>query len=237
MSRADLQVRVKQLGGEVSQNPTRTTFCVATFTTEDLRTKNFVATGKYLVVKGDWLCRSVAAGRLLPLTPLDCVFADAEVRAGFAGKYDRFGDSFDEDVDEARLREIVNNIDDVDSADVSDEDVRALKDELFTDSPLAIFYGKTVYLDMFERIGDPSTKMKNSSLEIAAVDIVGHSGKVVDHLEEAVTHVVCDDPERAEGYRRLRRERTVKFHLVNSIWVEDSMRKGHILEERFYEPY
>lgn len=239
MSRADLQVRVTQLGGSISQNPTRTTFCIASFIPDDLRTKNFASGEKYLIVKGDWLCRCVEAQKMLPLSPLDCIFADEKIRRGFVGKYDKYGDSYNDDVVEERLREIVDNIDATPHEDlesVKTSEVEALKEELFDGLSFAIFYGRDVYIDLYETIGDPSTKMRNSSLEIVAIDVTRFCGNISETLNDSVTHVICDDVERAEGFRQLRRGKTKKFHLVSSTWVKNCIKEKRLVEERVYEP-
>jgi len=240
VSRTDLQVRVTQLGGFISQNPTKTTYCITSFVPDDLRTKNFISSGKYLIVKGDWLCRCVEAQKLLPLSPLDCIFADDSVRKEFVGRYDKFGDAYDDDVDVERLREVVESIDKTSFREelerVKMTEVEALKEELFDDLSLAFFYGRNVYVDLYETVGDPLTKMKSSSLEIVAIEVIRFCGEISDTLNESVTHVICDDVERAEGFRQIRRARTKKFHLVGSAWVEDSIKEGRLLEERIYEP-
>jgi len=205
---------------------------------DDMRTKNYVKLKKHLVVRGDWLCQCVAAKRLLPLSPLDCLYADEKVRRDFEGKFDRFGDSYEDDVDEDKLRLILDNVTPIADGECPDEDdVKELRDRVLQDTTFSIFIGHNVYLDTMETIGDITTEMKSSSLEITALDVSRFGGCVTKTLDETVTHVICDDVERAEGFRNLRRTREKKFQLVTSEWVDKSIEAGRVREERLFEPH
>ena len=232
LPRAELEVRLTQLGASISQNPSPKTFCVASFKSDDVWTKNYIRL-KYLVVKGDWLCRCVAAKKLLPLSPLDCLYADEKTKASFLGKFDRFGDAFDDDVDEEKLGEILESMKSTDEAGtVGKDDVEYLREQLLEDSNFALFISKTFYLDGLGTGGAESAGHKDSS----PIDVTRYAGKIVETLDETVTHVICDDPEKVDWFKRLRRTRDKKFHLVTRGWIERSIEDQRTPEERLFEP-
>merc|ERR1712136_84349 len=120
---------------------------------------------------------------------------------------------------------------------VEKDEVECLREQLLEDSKFALFIGKTFYLDGLETDGAESTGHKDSSpMEISAIDLTRYAGKIVGTLDETVTHVICDDPEKVDWFKRLRRARDKKFHLVTRGWIERSIEDQRTPEERLFEP-
>uniref|UniRef100_A0A3B3BSK1 DNA ligase IV n=2 Tax=Oryzias melastigma TaxID=30732 RepID=A0A3B3BSK1_ORYME len=152
-------------------------------------------------------------------------------REHFAKEYDSYGDSYFLDTDEQQLREVFGRIGDVEA----DVDVAQVEDRYgFSDLPTSMFRPFTAYADMFADIGEPETLIPATSLKIRALEFRFHGGKVVERLEEGVSHVLIEDQTRLLDLRTLRRCFRRKFKIVKHTWVTDSIKAGGLLDDREY---
>ena len=238
LSKTELRERLKELGASVADCPTKDTYAVATFQPDTLRVKLRKELKTHLLVHASWLCQCVEAKKLRPPAPIDCLFADEKPQETWVGKYDRFGDSFTQDVDAETLKKIFDNMGEVTPPEEDRqsfaEEVNAVKAKVLKDTSLFPFSNLNVYLDTMDTIGDPSTEQKNSSLEITALDIQRFYGRVSKVLNKGVTHVICEKRERASAFEKEKREKGLDFHLVSPEWVDECMSAGRILDENLF---
>ncbi|PIK37895.1 putative DNA ligase 4 [Apostichopus japonicus] len=214
-TKPELEKIVIELGGQIVQNPGQETLCVLADKVS-LKLRNVIKSDVYDVVKASWL--------------LEC-------KAKFAEDFDRYGDSFTQDVDPEKLKEVFRKVDSVNNEEVTPEAMAELEMKYFPqESPLGLFRLCKVYMDSCLVIGDQSTKIKDCSLDLVALEMRFYGAVTVATLEDDVTHVVLDsrDLSRVPEYRNIGRTRRTKFHVVTSDWAKDSIEAGRMKAERQY---
>jgi DNA ligase-4 len=75
-----------------------------------LRVRNIAKSGRYSVAHVDWLLRSLAAGKLLPWTPADLLYATSTISKQLSAKYDKFGDSYTQPLTEDSLKYVFEQV-------------------------------------------------------------------------------------------------------------------------------
>ncbi|GBN59991.1 DNA ligase 4 [Araneus ventricosus] len=104
-----LEKLIVQHSGKCVQNPGNNTFCVVCDKTT-AKVKNIIRTDMYDVVKCEWIDNCIQNKRLLSWVPDDLLHATEETRNNLGEFFDKYGDSFTEDVTEHSLMKIFNNI-------------------------------------------------------------------------------------------------------------------------------
>jgi DNA ligase-4 len=72
--------------------------------------QNIAKSGQYSVAYVDWLLRSIAAGKLLPWTPADLLYATSSVSKQLSAKFDKFGDSYTQPLTEESLKYVFEQV-------------------------------------------------------------------------------------------------------------------------------
>ena len=101
-----------------------------------------------------------------------------------------------------------------------------------------IFRTCTVYVDQWDRISDPESRLISSKLQIISLDLRAYGAHVVRRMTDQVSHVVCDESlgERVAEWKRKNHQQQHKFHLISSEWVADSIARGRMVDEVAYTP-
>ncbi|XP_072034969.1 DNA ligase 4-like [Amphiura filiformis] len=236
-----LEKRIAECGGQVVQNPGSDTFCVLADKV-NLRAKNIISSEVYDVVRVCWLLECLDAKQCLPWLPSHMIHTSPDSAAAFALQYDRHGDSYTADVTVEKLKQVLNSVQQEeikDSGRLSSEAIAEFENEYYPDeSPLGLFRLCNVYLDSCLVIGDQSTHIQDSSLDLVALEMRFYGATINEELGEDTTHVVCDqsDVSRLQQYRALDRTRPFKRHIVTKEWVSECIESERLLTERHYQP-
>ncbi|KAK5891428.1 hypothetical protein CgunFtcFv8_018681 [Champsocephalus gunnari] len=230
--KAELEKGVARCGGIVVQNPGRDTYCVVAGV-ENMRVKNLVLSDQHDVVWAAWLLECLDQKEVVPWQPRHMIHMSPSTREHFAKEYDSYGDSYFVDTDEQQLREVFARISNEDtSATVNIGQVEQRYS--WEDIPTSMFRPFEVYMDRFADIGEPGTAIQASCLDIRALEFRYHGGKVVQTLEEGVSHVIISEETRLLHLRTLRRCFRKKFKIVRESWLTDSIKAGYLLNDTDY---
>ncbi|KAK5875207.1 hypothetical protein CesoFtcFv8_027717 [Champsocephalus esox] len=230
--KAELEKGVARCGGIVVQNPGRDTYCVVAGV-ENMRVKNLVLSDQHDVVWAAWLLECLDQKEVVPWQPRHMIHMSPSTREHFAKEYDSYGDSYFVDTDEQQLREVFARISNEDtSATVNIGQVEQRYS--WEDIPTSMFRPFEVYMDRFTDIGEPGTAIQASCLDIRALEFRYHGGKVVQTLEEGVSHVIISEETRLLHLRTLRRCFRKKFKIVRESWLTDSIKAGYLLNDTDY---
>ncbi|XP_077997197.1 DNA ligase 4-like [Glandiceps talaboti] len=235
----DIEKKIAEHGGEVVQNPGSDTYCVLAEKVA-VKVKNIISRDSYDVVKVSWFLECIEKGRFLPWLPSHMIHKSPDTAAEFALEYDRHGDSYTEDVSIPKLAEIFKKIEEQGNvAEVTSEDIAEIEYKYFPDeSPLGLFRICTVYLDRYEVVSQPTTQIKDCSLDLVGLELRFYGATCVPELTDNVTHVVCDsrDLTRLKDLNEVNRGRRKKFHTVTEKWVYDCLESGKKCRELPYAP-
>lgn len=233
----DLENRIAELGGCITQNPGPDTYCVIAGT-ENIRVKNIIASNKHDVVKPAWLLECFRTKSCVPWQPRFMIHMCPSTKEHFAREYDRYGDSYFVDTDLNQLKEVFSGI--KNSQEQTPEEMASVIAELecrysWDQSPLSMFRHHTVYLDMYTVINDLSTKIEATRLATKALELRFHGARVVSCLAEGVSHVIIgEDQSRVPDFKAFRRTLKRKFKILQEGWVTDSVQKSELQEENQY---
>lgn len=230
--KSELEKGVARCGGFVVQNPGRDTYCVVAGV-ENMRVKNLISSNQHDIVWATWLLECLDRKEVVPWQPRHMIHMSPSTREHFAKEYDNYGDSYFVDTDEQQLREVFNRIS---SADVSKEVNVMQVEERYSwdDLPTSMFRPFTAYMDRFADIGDPKSAIPATCLDTRSLEFRYHGGKVVEKLEEGISHVIIAEETRLLDLRTLRRCFRRKFKIVKETWVTDSIKAGHVMNDTEY---
>ncbi|XP_050403534.1 DNA ligase 4 [Patella vulgata] len=238
-SKSELEKKVVEFGGTITQNPDTSTFCVLAEKIA-VRVNNLIKCDLYDIVKVSWFVRCINGEKWIPWTPGDMIHTSPASLRKFKLDYDEYGDSYTEDTTEDQLQEVFNNMKELSDDDVIEgKDIAAIEDEYFPDdSPYGLFRTCRIYVDNNLVLGDNSTKIPNSSLDLLALELRFFGAVLSEKLDDHVSHVLVDksDFSRVGQLREVRRRKSRKFHIVNEDWMRSCLEEGEITNERKYEP-
>ncbi|RMX43103.1 hypothetical protein pdam_00006836 [Pocillopora damicornis] len=237
--KAVLEKKVAENGGTLTQNPCSDTLCVVAERI-NVRVKNIISQDKYDVVKASWLINCLDSGELKPWIPSDMFHSSSRTADKFAEEFDRHGDSYTEFATAESLRKAFDNVQSKNSAvPLSTDEILEISQRYFPDnSPFGLFKHCRVYLDQFIIIGNKSTGIPNSSLELIGLKLRMFGARITDSFDSKVTHVVFDERDlcRLKELQRVTQDREVKQHLVTLDWVTQSIQAEKLLPERHFRP-
>lgn len=214
------------------QNPGPDTYCVVAGL-ENMRVKNLISSDKHDVVWATWLLECLEQRQVVPWQPRHMIHVSPSTREHFAKEYDRYGDSYFVDTDEQQLQEVFGRISGADTtATVNAGQVEERYG--WEDLPTSMFRPFVVYMDSYADIREPTAILQATCLDIRALEFLYHGGRVVEKLEEGVSHVVITEETRLVEMRTLRRCFRKKFKIVRDSWVTDSIKAGHLMNDNDY---
>eukprot|EP00118_Oscarella_pearsei_P008725 m.46483 g.46483 ORF g.46483 m.46483 type:complete len:987 (+) comp33697_c0_seq3:313-3273(+) len=237
LSKGDLEKAVVEHGATFVQAPGTGTFCVIAGKTT-MKVKNIISAGNYDVSKAEWLTSCLNAKQHLPLLPSYMLHASPATAAKFALDFDEYGDSYTGDVDEEQIKKIFSAME-VDSSLMDQSEIGRLEEKYFPDvREESLFRRMKFYLDKFALVGDSSTAISDSVLDLVGLDLRYHGGMVTVSLDDDVTHVVFDSRDfgRLAEIRSYAKRRRKKFHCVKAEWVAHCIEQGALRDERPFEP-
>ncbi|XP_067047572.1 DNA ligase 4-like [Acropora muricata] len=236
--KAKLEKKVAENGGSCTQNPSAETYCVIAERI-NVRVKNIISQKKFDVVQASWLIQCLEKRQLNPWQPSDMLYSSPATADKFAEEYDRYGDSFTQDATVESLEEVFKNVQSQNSAvSLSRGEIQDVMEHYFPDnSPLGLFKHCRVYLDQYACIGDISTGILNSSLELVGLKLRLYGAQITDTLDDGVTHIVLDESD-LRRYEELQRAYVAlpKRHFVTQHWVAQSVQASKLLTERNFRP-
>lgn len=185
----ELEILVLEHGGNIVKNPGPTTFAVIVGDIS-FRVKTIVNSNKYNFVRIDWLTRALEGGKksLDEFTPHDVIAGKPELFEEFQDKFDEFGDSFTEPIDEERLKTIMTKM--------TDLPYQILKTEMYKLEKSLNFQFNIFRLIFGYFFGEDNTE----SIEQLALRLRG--GTVIENIKESyqITHVFVN-PENLDTNR------------------------------------
>ncbi|XP_060566406.1 DNA ligase 4-like [Ruditapes philippinarum] len=233
----ELEKKIVECGGSVVQNPGIGTYCVVV---EKIvfRVNNMIKTNHYDIVKADWLIRCLDAKSLIPWSPGDMINVSEKTQKLFQQDFDEYGDSYVEETTPERLAQVLAKIQEPDKV-LSKTEIAEIEDKYFPDeSPYGLFRTCKIYLDNNLVVGDRSTHIKDSSLDLLALELRFFGADMSNKLTADVSHVMVDESDlsRLSELKKERRTRHKKFHIVTPAWVKQCMEEGGVINERAFEP-
>ncbi|PVD23875.1 hypothetical protein C0Q70_17149 [Pomacea canaliculata] len=217
----------------------KTTFCILAEKT-NVKVTNLIKTDKYDIVKVSWFQKLLDRGQWVDWTPSDMIHASAGTRKRFLQEFDQYGDSFTEDISEEQLKDIFHAMDHsgTDIPTMKPEDIAQLEEEYFSeDSPYGLFRTCRIYMDSYMIVGNDSTHIATSSLDLLAIELRFFGATISSRLDSDVSHVLVDkrDLSRLEQLKIVRRGCKRKFHIVTEEWVRACLEEGTLCAEKPYE--
>ncbi|XP_072332377.1 DNA ligase 4 isoform X2 [Scyliorhinus torazame] len=232
--KAELEMGIAECGGLVVQNPGPDTYCVIVGTI-NVRVKNLVAANEHDVVKADWLLECLQKKHFIPWQPQYMIHMSPSTEEHFAQEYDCYGDSYYADIDKSHLQEVFKRMSkpeqNLPSKTIADLEQRYSWDI----SPLSMFRHCIIYIDFYARIGDSSTQIHGTSLDVRILELRFHGAQCVTNLNESVSHVVVGkDLQHVSELKSRRTAFKRKFKIVLESWITDSIKAGSLQDERNY---
>ncbi|XP_063243477.1 DNA ligase 4 [Bacillus rossius redtenbacheri] len=240
LSKVQVEARIAEHGGSVTQNPGPDTHCVLADGTP-LRVRNVLRSGRHDVARLGWLMGVLGGGapELQGWEPADLLGARPATARALAARYDKYGDSYTRPAGRRSLVFPMGQVDKLgDAVEPSPADMAEFDIELFSDpSPWGTFRLCRAYFDKFASVNDPSSP-EVCNMFSTEIDFMFYGGEVVSVVDERTTHVIFQPGEetRLAELRRLSAERAARLHLVCASWVEESVRSGRRLPERDHYP-
>ncbi|KFB48828.1 AGAP000623-PA-like protein [Anopheles sinensis] len=109
----ELEALVRRHGGRAVANPSDNTFAIVVTggSEKSFKVRKFIETGRYDMVRADWLQRATAndAGHLEPFRPSDMLSHTEATRLALAEAYDRYGDSYTRTVSPTSFRALLKH--------------------------------------------------------------------------------------------------------------------------------
>ncbi|XP_068735127.1 DNA ligase 4-like [Montipora capricornis] len=238
-TKAILEKKVAENGGTFTQNPSPDTYCVIAGRI-NVRVKNIISQKQYDVVQASWLIKCLENGQVDPWQPSDMLHCSPGTADKFAEEYDRFGDSYTQDATVESLKEVFNNVQNQNaSVPLSRDDLLDVMEHYFPDnSPMSLFKHCRVYVDLYTGIGDSSTRIPNSNLELVGLQVRLYGAQITDTLDNRVTHIILDESDltRFEQLQRADERSSKQRHFVTQDWVTQSVQERKLLTERHFRP-
>ncbi|XP_076463012.1 LOW QUALITY PROTEIN: DNA ligase 4-like [Babylonia areolata] len=240
LTKPQIERKVVEMGAKFVQNPGSTTSFVLAEKIA-IKVNNLIKTDKYDIVRVSWFRRLLEAGCWIPWTPGDMIHTSPATRRQFQRDYDDYGDSFTDDVTEEQLRHIFSSMDkdeDIVIPPVSSDAIAELEEEHFADeSPYGLFRTCRMYMDSNLVVGDESTHLPTSSLDLLALELRFFGATVVSQLDSQVSHVVVEESDlsRLDQLKAVRRGRQKKFRIVTKKWIKACMEEGGLCAEKTFE--
>lgn len=239
-SKSSLEKIVTKLGGTFVQNPGENTYCIITEKLNQ-RARNLLQSERYDVIKPDWLLRCNDAEHLVQWTPFDFWYITPQTNKSLSVYFDKFGDSYTEDLTQETLKLVFNRVtkEDIENVDMDITRIAELEYEYFPNSsPLGLFRIYRFYIDNKETISDVSTKMSNHFTRIAELQLQYYGAVVNDELDDDTTHVLVHqkDYSRLDELKMINKARVNLFHIITEKWVSSCISSNCIETERFFYP-
>ncbi|KAK2168896.1 hypothetical protein LSH36_13g04032 [Paralvinella palmiformis] len=235
-SKSDLEKKIVEFGGSIIQNPRDSTFCVLA-NKISIKVKNIISKDVYDVVNINWLLHCVETKSCLLWKPNELIHISPKSEKKLAKMFDCHGDGYYDDTNVDDLKKVFNKIDEKSVVPLNVEDLAELEMEYFPqDYIYGLFRLCRVYLDVNLVLGDPSTHINASSLELVRLYLRFYGATVLDKIDHDVSHVVVDssDCSHAAELNELNRRRVKKFQIVSEKWVRDSIIAEKLLGEKGY---
>lgn len=237
LTKPDAEKKIIEFGGTIVQNPGSSTFCVLADKVA-LRVTNLIKRDIYDIVKMEWFERCMNAGKWIPWSPGDMIHTSPKTEKSFQKDYDEYGDSYTEDTTAEQLQTVFERMTQR-VHEVNEMDIAVFEQKYFPDeSPFGLFRTCRFYMDKYLVVGDTSTHIKDSSLDLLELELRYFGGTITEDLDEEVSHVLVEkrDLSRVAKLKTERRSRSKKFHIITPDWVRQCMEEGDLTSERPFEP-
>ncbi|XP_077775144.1 DNA ligase 4 isoform X2 [Podarcis muralis] len=232
-SKYQLESKIAEYGGSIVQNPGLDTYCVIAGI-ENVRVKNIISSDKYDVVRAEWLLQCFQSKTFVPWQLDFMIHMSPETKQHFACEYDCYGDSYTGDTDIAKLKQVFSRMNNF-QAEISQDAIADIEARYsWESSPLSMFRQHTIYLAPSDELSNSGARIKQTKLLTAALILRFHGAKVVQQLEEGVSHVICGDHAHLKEIKTLRRTFKRKFKILSEQWLKDSIKTGKLQNENAY---
>jgi DNA ligase-4 len=222
-----LEKLIVENGGKLSAAPLPgKTFCIIANNNNTIIVKKYINSGKYNVVKPDWLLRCINEKRFIDWNPNDMWSQTKQTQNAIQQKFDRFGDSFTEDIYELELKEMFEKMTDLSAIKLlSGLQIADIEFEYWPNNRLefSLFRILKVFVDNYVTNDQLLVKLVKSQLRF-------YGSTIVEAIDEKPSYVVCFDKERVDHFRDINRRNAMKFHIVNPQWIDKCVENNKILD-------
>ncbi|XP_075216917.1 DNA ligase 4-like isoform X3 [Lycorma delicatula] len=189
-SKRDLEAKIVENGGKVFQNPGLSTFFVVSGESKHIRVNNIAKNGWHDVVTVDWFLNCIELKEILNFRPKDLICMSKNTQKKMNLLYDEYGDSYTETATLESLKDSLSKVQKVGKIKSMERCELADFDHVLFNgsSPFAIFRHCTAFFFKY-KVGKLTDNV-NSPLKIAAANFMFMGGKIVNTIEDNITHVI-----------------------------------------------
>ncbi|GFV88356.1 DNA ligase 4 [Trichonephila clavipes] len=223
---------IAEHGGKFVQNPGSNTFCVVCDKIT-AKVKNIISTDMYDIVKSEWIENCVQQKKLLQWVPVDLLHATQQTQDKLAEHFDKYGDSFTEELTEGTLRKIFDNISTEEwmAVDISSQKIAEIEKGLF---PHPTSYG--LFRECCIHIKNEEI---NDSFKLLCFKLKLHGANLCKNIDDSTTHIIIqassvDSVDNRSPFPDLKNR---NCHVVTEQWLLDCIKENKLLNEKEYEEY
>eukprot|EP00743_Colponemidia_sp_Colp-15_P010678 GILK01011788.1.p1 GENE.GILK01011788.1~~GILK01011788.1.p1 ORF type:complete len:977 (-),score=171.66 GILK01011788.1:53-2941(-) len=241
----ELETLIVQYGGSKVQNVREATTHILAARL-DMKVRNQIQVGERDILHYQWLLECIAQKQVVPLEPKYMIHATRATKDKFSRELDRYGDHYTRQLTLNGLQDLLKEVGKQEQqrtiAGQDDEDTglalnhslhriwnsldERVKRQLACKS--IMFRPCVMYVDRFQVVGDSTCPIPYSPLEIVSLKIRLYGGRIVETIEDGVTHVVV-----AEETDDMRREHLrscfPSASLVPPSFIDLSVHTGRLL--------
>lgn len=228
-SKLDVEKVIVENGGSIVKNPGDKTYCIVA-SKRRTHLENIIKSDSYNVVKAEWVLKCVEENSILDWQPSDLMHAIPITKARLDENFDMFGDGFTHNASVESLKSIFAKIQTKDIVHLGNEVILGMKEKY--NFPTKLFHTARIYLDKYAIIGDESSRIGASRLDILQCDLQAHGATITTDIETA-SHVIIDskDTERLNELRLMSRN-----NVVTHLWAIHSINNKKWMSEKNYQP-
>lgn len=162
----ELEKLVLEHGGNTVKNPGPSTFVVIVGDVT-VRVKSIVNSKKYNLVRVDWLLRALEGQgkvQLLEFNPHDMIASKPELLEEFRYRFDEFGDSFTEPINEQQLKAVMSKMTDLPYQLLKSEMFKLEKSLKFDFNFFRLFFGYFFDEESTDSIGQLALRIRGGTV-------------------------------------------------------------------------
>ncbi|XP_022899944.1 DNA ligase 4 [Onthophagus taurus] len=201
-SKEDIEKILKENGGKVTKIESQRTFCILI---GDKHERVNYYRGDIDIVKLSWVLNLVEKKKFFDYTPLDTIYATNKTKNVFMEKFDKFGDSFTEELTIKKLKAIEKNINGLSFfIRPLPKEIDKFCNEIQANYNLSLFQNYVAFFYQFSN---------NSKLDELEFKFWG--GRISNKLDDSVNLVIVDSIEKIDEVKMIFKGKIVLKDFIN----------------------
>lgn len=239
LTKSDIEKIILQHSGKIVQTPTvNKTFCIIARDDKEVRTKSYIDSELYDVVKVDWLMRVTKKENwkyVKDFKPWECFTRQKSTIQRHLKKYDIYNDSFTKKIDINILNKLLNNITILKNhhdIDPTNSILQNVQTEFPQDAHKRLsskLFGSvsqyTLFINIFGYFTDPNDAKKYL--------FIFTKGNCCDEINNNVTHIFVSDKSINIDELSMQIDESLT-KIIDSQWINDCFDQKKLLPEESY---